>query len=478
MADTSKEGRTQSRGKIYFSLSIIFLLLIVSPFFPPLWGMTEKGAVTLLVLFFGIILWLTNIIPSAVTSIVIMVLLPFFHVLSFEESAAGLGSDVVFLIIIMLCMGKAVEKTGLDRRLAFYVLSKSKGNSSKTIFYVILIAFLLTFFIPNGMARLTVLLPISLGLIDTLKDENDDHFNKSIMLAITYVPWICTVTLITGSNGAIYAASLFKSMIGFEWTYIHWMIVMLPLIAFTLIGLWAILVILFPPKQKHITSGQIYIQNSLRELGKLKMAEKKIIVLYACLILLWLTKELHGYSIAMSACLVGVFIFLPGIELIKWKEAMRSINWGIPLLFAAGFTIANAFEQSGLMVWLSELAANSLKNLPVSVVALTIMLIFVVIRIGFTHYAAMIASLLPVAITFALATPFNPVWIGMICVVASTISYIMPTQSIGNMTTYSLGLYTMKDMAKAGGLLTVLIIILTIGFAYWYWPLAGVPISL
>jgi sodium-dependent dicarboxylate transporter 2/3/5 len=464
--------------KYYLLVSIIIFFLIISNFVPPFLGLPEKGGVTLLILMLGIVLWLSNIIPPAVTSIIIIVFLPLFQIIPFEESVAGLGSEVVFLIIIMLSMGTAVERTDLGSRFTFFILSKSKGNARKSIFCIILIAFLLTFFIPNGMARLTVLLPISLGLIDTLKAYKDINFNKSIIIAITYVPWVCSVILITGSNGAIYAASLFENMIGFEWSYLHWFIVMLPSVVFSLIGLWLILILLFPPKHREIQSAQAYIQENIRELGKIKTSEMKLIILYVCLILLWVTKEIHGLSIAMSACLIGVIIFLPGFRLITWKDAMKSIDWSIPLLFAAGFSIASAFESSGLILWLSNIATSSLLKLPVSLIAVTIMIIFVVIRMGFTHFAAMIASLLPVALTFALATPYNPVWIGMICVVASTIAYILPTQSISNMTTYSLGHYASRDMIRAGSLLTILIIVLTIIFAYWYWPLVGIPIKL
>lgn len=464
--------------KTYWVVGIVSSLLIISPLLPVLPGMSGKGLTALIILFLGIILWLTKVVSPAVTSILIIVLFALFKVLTFEEATSGLGSEVVWLIIVMLSMGTAVEKTGLGHRITFYLLKRSNGQSSRTSFLMIFIAFLLTFFIPNGMARLSVLLPISTGLIEDSEGEEDVNFNKIIILIITYVPWICTVLLMTGSNGAIYASALFEQMIGYQWSYLHWMVVMLPIIVVTLFGLWIILNLLYPPKHGSIKQVQSFFEKGYSNLGGMKTGEKKLVILYLILIFLWMTKEQHGMSIAMSACLVGVFIFVPGIDLLNWKEAMRKIDWGIPILFAAGFSIASALQKSGVIVWLSDVATLLLADLPAFFLAITMMLVFVVIRIGFTHFAAMIASLLPVALTFAMATHYNPVWLGMIAVVASSMAYILPTQSISNMATYVLGYYSTRDMVKVGSLLTGVMIVVTVLFAYFYWPLLGVPIIL
>lgn len=148
MEPNCKEADVENTGnkKYYIVLLVLFLLLTLSTWFPSFLGLPEKGGAALLILLIGIVLWLSNLIPPAITSIIMIVLFPLFHIISFEVSVSGLGSDVVLLIIIMLCMGTAVAKTGLDRRFTFYILSKSKGSSRKTIFFVIFIAFFAYFF--------------------------------------------------------------------------------------------------------------------------------------------------------------------------------------------------------------------------------------------------------------------------------------------------------------------------------------------
>lgn len=465
------------------NLKIVFILMIgafllISPFLPTPNTMPDKGLITLAILFFGIGLWFTSIIPAAITSMVVIVLFPLYGVLTFEEATSGLGKEVIYLIIAVLIMGAAVEKSGLDKRLAYNMLLLANGNTRFTIFILIAITFILTFIIPNGFGRLTVMLPIATGLITCMKDEGGENIGKAVMLAITYTPSICIATVITGSTGAIYAASLFETMLGFNWTYLHWMFVMLPGTIMILFILWLIVIWLFPPMAKTIERGKQYSHEEKEKLGPISKNELKLISLYVILIVLWVTKGFHQISIAMSAVLVVIFLFVPGINLISWKEAKKQVDWSIPLIFAAGFTLANAFEKSGVVSWMSNQATYVLNDLPVFLLTLTLMCIFALIRLGFINFAAMVASLIPVAFTFASNTIYNPVWLGMICVIASSISFLFPSQSIGNMTTFTLGYYNGQEMFKVGGLLTMTIIVITLFAAFFYWPLIGIPVYL
>ena len=152
---------------------------------------------------------------------------------------------------------------------------------------------------------------------------------------------------------------------------------------------------------------------------------------------------------------------------------MKEVDWGIPFIFTAGFVLAKALALSGFVEWLSSTATTYLNDLSALTLVIMIMLIFTVIRLVFTSLTAMVASLMPVALTFAISTPFNPIWLGMICLIASSTAYLLPTQSVGSLTTFSLGYYSTADMLRSGALLTITIIIVTVVAAFVYWPLVG-----
>ncbi|WP_255357924.1 SLC13 family permease [Geomicrobium sp. JCM 19037] len=446
------------------------------PLLPVPAEMGERGWSTLAIVFLGICLWFTGLIPPAVTAMMIIVLFPLFGVLGFEESASTLGREVIWLIIAMLMMGAAVEKTGMDKRITYNMLVFTRGNMNLITLALITAGFILTFFVPNAIGRVVVLVPIALGIVHSIGGDENPNVGKASMFAITYTPIICAVGLITGATGSVYAASLFESMLGYSWTYVYWMVVMLPSTAATLLVLWLVISWMFPVKNVNKRAGLDYFHKEKDKLGRMSMNEKKLVALYAVLILLWITQPVHGFSISLSALIIVIFLYLPGMEIMVWKETVKTVDWSVPILFAAGFTMALAFEAGGIVSWASSLASAHLNELPPLWLAATLLGAFSLIRIGFTNMTAMIASMLPVALTFAVGTSFNPVWLGMICLAACSTGFLFPSQSIGTMTTYSLGYYTSQELLKVGTWITMAVFVFTLLAAFLYWPFIGLPI--
>lgn len=455
------------------TVAVCLLFVLLSPVLPQPEGLGREGWSAIAVLSLAIVLWLTNVVPASVTSMMVVVLVSLLGILPFEKAAQALGEEEIWLILSMLMMGVAVEKYALDKRLAYNMLLFAGGRVKYIILYLIVIAFLLTFFMPNALGRLTVLLPVSLGLIETMKAEAGANFGKLIILTVTFVPYVSTISLLTGAGGSIYAVGLFSSMLGHQWSYVDWMMLMMPITVMVLAAFWVLLLRVFPPEKAVLTGGEAFFRQEKEKLGPVTAAEKKLIALYLLLTFLWMTGSLHHLPVALTGVLVVTLLFIPGIQLLTWKEAMRKVDWGVPLLFAAGFALADALHAGGVVKWASAAAANVLAGLPAALLAAAMMAAFILIRIGFTNYTAMVASLLPVALTFAAGSSLNPLWLGMLCVVASSIGYFIPTQSAGSMTTFAMGYYSGKEYLVIGSVITVFMLILTLLAAFFYWPILG-----
>src|SRR5699024_1841986 len=153
------------------------------------------------------------------------------------------------------------------------------------------------------------------------------------------------------------------------------------------------------------------------------------------LILLWFTKSLHGMSISMSALLITPFVFFPKVNIIEWETAKNNIDSGVPLLFASGFSIALSLYKSGLTEVMRSLLADYFLIFSGFLFLVMFVLFFIFLRFLFTRYTAMVASLMPVMLSFAVSSSFNPVWIGHLFLVSSSTSFLLPSQSAGNMLT-------------------------------------------
>ncbi|WP_366924018.1 anion permease [Metallumcola ferriviriculae] len=468
-----KGPKTRRTAKILFVLAAI-TFLIFSPFLGAPKHMGSNGMPALALFLLSVALWGTKLIPPAITSMIVIVMSPLLGILDFKAVAGGLGNEVIWLIIAMLMMGTAMEEHSVDKRIAYNILIAARGSVRKTVVLFIVTSFVLTFFIPNAMGRVSVLLPIAIGLVKCI-DSRYGNVHKLIMLTITFVPYITTISLITSAGGSIYAAGLFNSLLGFEWNYFGWMLLMLPIVFATLILFGITLVRMFPPEISIINGNLGYFYEERRKLGFISFSEIKLLVLYLMLFILWVTKGITHMSIAMSAVLVSILLFLPGINILEWKSTVKKIDWGIPFIFAAGFAIANTLERGGVIQWIFY-GKRYVETLPVSGLVLVTMLGFILIRIGFTNYTAMVAAFLPVAFKLAEGASYNPIWFGMVCTIASSIGYLLPSQTVGGMTVFALGFYDMKDFFVTGFILTIIIMVVTLLAAFFYWPLMGLNV--
>jgi len=455
---------------------VIIITLGFSPLFPVPEGMGEKGLTTVFIIFLGIVLWSTNILPSAITGMVLIVLFSGFRIIPFSEATANLGKEIIWLLVSMLIMSKAVEKTALPKRMAYNMFLMAGGNIRLILLFLIVFLFLITFFIPNIIGRIMLIIPICIGLINSMEKQNINDLGKIIIPTITFVPVISAFSIITGSGGTLYAVDLFYKLLGYNWGYLEWLIAMMPIGLITVIIYWLIVVFLIFPSLMKTKANMDYIYEEKSKLGKVTSQEIIIIIIYIILLALWITKEIHGFSLAMSAVLMVSTLFFPRINILTWKEAINSVEWGIPFVFAAGFSIAQALNYSEVTNWLSVLASKYLSDLPTFTTVVILILALVLLRLGFVNNTMMIAAIMPIIISFASGTTINPLWLGMMSLIGSCVCFMLPMQTISNMATFSLGYHNFKEHLLLGIVITIILITVTLISAFYYWPLIGLGV--
>lgn len=473
-----RESVVSTKSKTISTGIILFMILGVafSPFFSIPDGMGPNGLTTIFIIFLGIVLWSTNILPPAITAMIIIVLFSAFNIVSFADAAANLGKEIIWLLISMLIMSKAVEKTALPKRIAYNMFFLAGGSLRLILLFIIFFLFFITFFIPNIVGRIMLILPICIGLINSMKKQNITGIGKIVIPTITFVPVISAFTIITGSGGTLYAIDLFQSLLAYNWGYVEWLIVMMPIGLITVFIYWLVVVLIIYPNLTKVRTNLDFISEEKEKLGTITTQEIYIMLSYIILLSLWITKDIHGFSLAMSAVIMVSTLFLPKINIFSWKEAIDSVEWGIPFVFAAGFSIAQALHNSEVTNWFSVIAIKYLRDLPTFIIVIILITVLAVIRLGFVNNTMMIAAVMPIIISFASGTTINPLWMGMIGLIASFICFILPMQTISNMVTFSLGHHTFKEHLLLGTVMTIILVIVTLINAYFYWPSVGLSI--
>lgn len=453
---------------------IVFIGIFVLPV-PD--GMTQAAFRAILMLVVAMCLWLPEVFHPAVTSLFLVVVLPMTGVTDLEHAASGLGNKIIWLLLGVSLLTAALQNSGLDNRLAYLALRRSGGTPQGVLMAVIVAGIMFSFMIPNAVARTAMLVPLCVGILNTMGLKPlQSNFGKSLLIATSMTSLLSSAVVMTGASATIYAAGYFESVLGHHWSYFHWLITMLPGVLLTCLALWFVLLRVFPPEIKNIKGGLQYIDDELKRLGTVTRDEWKLIWLFGLLFLLLLFGDRLGIAREAAFLLIGLLLFLPGINILSWSSASKKVGWGTLVFFAASLTLSQVIVDTGAADWLAGWMVHGISDLPVWLISLSVMLMFLVLRFAFTNMTSVLITLMPVIVPLAISVGLNPVWLGMIAVVSSALCLFTPMQSASNFTSYTAGYYSVADFAKAGSIMAVAVMAITLAMALLYWPLVGLPV--
>ena len=152
---------------------------------------STTAAITTLTAFW----WITEALSIPVTSLVPIIAFPLFGVLSAAEAAAGIGSDVIILLMGGFMMAKGLEKSGVHRRLALGILHSVGAQGGKRIVIAFMLAgALLSMWISNTATAL-MLMPIALAVLGHLKD---DKLAAPVVLGVAFACNIGGIATLVG----------------------------------------------------------------------------------------------------------------------------------------------------------------------------------------------------------------------------------------------------------------------------------------
>ena len=180
---------------------------------------------------------------------------------------------------------------------------------------------------------------------------------------------------------------------------------------------------------------------------------------------------LDDTTIAMTG---GICMFLMPVNLrkskfvLEWSD-MKSLPWGILLLFGGGLCLAEGMEDAGLVQIVGEkISQQGAISLP----ALTFLLTF--ISMALTEVMSNVAlTTIFVPVVFGIADGFHisPILLAMPVTFAASCAFMMPVSTPPNAILFASGYIKIKEMIKTGLLLNLfsLVIIFVISMTIMKW---------
>jgi sodium-dependent dicarboxylate transporter 2/3/5 len=451
---------------------------LVNPF-----HLDDKACKVIAVASLMITLWITEALPMPAVALMPIVLFPLLGIATIGATAAPYGNEVIFLFMGGFMIGLAIEKWNLHRRIALSIVNVTGTSGDRIILGFIAATGAISMWLSNT-ATTMMMFPIAVSVIKVIGDGKEEkqmrNFSLCLMLAIAYASNFGGIATIIGTPPNVAYVSYINKRLGYEISFLDWMIICLPIALILMLTLYIVTVkFLFPNNISSSDEMKSVIRKELDGLGKISVAEIRVLAVFICTALLWITRDLINQTgavklddnmIAIFGALV-MFILPSGkgsSKILEWNDT-RNMSWGILLLFGGGITLANAMEKAGLMEmlgnWIASFSGSDTLVLLIVVTTVSIFISEVMSNI------AQVIVFAPVVTGIAIAAGINPFILGMGMTLAASCASMMPMGTPPNAIVFASGHIRMKDMMKAGLVMNIISIILIVLFCYFLLPM-------
>lgn len=414
----------------------------VSRFHPA--GLSEAGRLTLGIFTTAAILWILEPFPLYVTSFIVVIL----EVVLLGRPGGPLGlsgsgytvflhpffDSVVVLVLGGYVLATAIKRYGLDERLSRGILARAGKGPRTVLFAMMVTSAFLSMWISNTAAT-ALMLAVAIPVVTNFAP--DEPFRKAIILGIPFASNIGGMATPIGTPPNAIAIGILANM-GHSIRFVEWMYRGLPVAIVLLIVCWLLLCRLFPP-------GVRSIAIEFRDQGNMGRKPIFVLAVFAVVVFLWLTSKWHGVPSAIVA-LVPLVVFF-GLRILK-DEDLQDLGWGILFTIGGGMSLGIAMRESGLSAYIVGLIPFA--NLPLLVVLLVFCL-SAALMTTFISNSATASLLLPIVVG---VSAIQPATSGVAVALAASAAMILPISTAPNAIAYGSGYFSVKDMAKAGSIMT------------------------
>jgi len=164
------------------------------------------------------------------------------------RALSGFASTALALVAAALFISAAMMVTGLDKRIALWILSRVGAGSRRVIVGAILVGIVLSFFVPSTTARVACLVPIMMGIILAFGVDRRSRLAALIMIATTQAASIWNVGVKTAAAQNMVAIGFIERTLQGTITWHEWLVAAAPFAVLESFALYFILVRMMPPE--------------------------------------------------------------------------------------------------------------------------------------------------------------------------------------------------------------------------------------
>jgi anion transporter len=436
---------------------------------------------------FSLILWLTESIPSYLTSFIIIVSVILVGILPMRASFAYLGEPVMVLNIASFIMASALVVTGLAKRISLVLVLKW-GNHLNGLFWAfIALNILLGAFISATSAKTALLLPLFMvisAMYGGFGGALRNNVGRNMVLQNLLANNVSASAFITGSAANLLAAQLMEKA-GAKVFYADWLMALLPFCIIQCAIAWYtgtrwILPISKEESKPQLEGGLDRLREELKKLGPITGDEIRAAIVFICVLVLWATDNLHGIRAEVVAVAGAVLVLLPAFSglrrfgVMNWNQA--DIPWHMLMFSWGAYVLGGMMEKTTIVeLWVDDFFKvwGITADTPKVTVFVVMAALFGLTTLISESKTARTIIMFPILI--ATANKFGWDIIGFCLPMAFLINqvYVLYFNSKPANISYLTNMYSTWDGFKFGMIQLLLIIALLVPWTHYVMPLMG-----
>ncbi len=413
------------------------------------------------VIAFLVTLWTNSGLHMGIVSLLPILLFPLFGLVDSKDVVTNYSKTTIFLFIGGFLLAIATEKSELHKRLATKLLSLFPNTPRGVLYSLMLTAGLLSSILSDTTTALLII-PIAAFLTDNV------DYKFRLLLGVAYASLIGGIITPVGTPPNLILMDFVETNMLEMIPFATWIAMMLPLAIIMMV--LAAEILLYGFKNENFKLVKIDTQDL-----HLTYNQKKLVWILVSLALILAMNPILKYFFGilvnekLTLLAFGLFLFLPKVDLLEWKEDFLKIPFAIIFLFGAGFSIAMAFKKTGLAVEVANILV-SFNYLP-PIVLMLIIGITVVFATELTSNTALTSIMIPIIYPFAEQSGLDPTLFMLIVAISASYAFMLPIATPPNAIAMSTGDVTTTQMAKRGIFLNIFGIVVTFTLALTYWRL-------
>ena len=410
----------------------------------------RMGALFLVVL----VLWATEAIPTAVTSLLALALQPILGVSDMRTAIEKAMSPVFFFVIAMFIIATAMIQTGLARRFALWLLARA-GTRPRRIVFAFMAGTATLSAIMSDVPACAIFMVMALGVLDRSGARpGASRLGKALMIGVPVASLIGGVATPAGSSINILGIHFIEEYGKVRIPFLSWMVIGIPMALVLVPAAYWTIVRFFPPEEESIGDlSEIHSERAV--LGRMATGETRFLVLLFTMIVLWILSTWDARLDLVLIALGGAIImFLPGMRLITWRQAEEGTSWETIFMIAGVSALGAASVETGFAGWLVDATVGDLHGanpfVVVGIISTLTVLIHLVLPIG----PVVNAVLIPPIALLAISAGESPALYSLPVAFSASAAFLLPLDAVC-LITYSKGYYRMLDMFLPGMIISL-----------------------